>query len=163
MYGILLLVVLQEREHLLNAIQTVPCVKNKAEWALKWIGSGSNFAQRLVAFACVEGIHFSGSFCAIFWLKKRHLMPGLCFSNVLISRDEGLHTEFACTLYRHLQRQLSEEMVSVQQPQHTASLHTLLAHLASCTALYNLAPLVKPTTPSSRSVMLSGWMMIVWH
>ncbi len=96
---------------LFNAIETVPCVAKKAQWALKWIGSGSSFAQRLVAFACVEGIHFSGSFCAIFWLKKRHLMPGLCFSNVLISRDEGLHTDFACALYHHLQHPLPEETV----------------------------------------------------
>ncbi len=101
----------QERQFLFNAIQTIPCVQRKAEWAMKWIHSTNNFAQRLVAFACVEGIHFSGSFCAIFWLKKRHLMPGLCFSNVLISRDEGLHTDFACALYRHLRNQLDIETV----------------------------------------------------
>ncbi len=95
-----------------NAIETVPCVARKAAWALKWIGSTRSFAQRLVAFACVEGIHFSSAFCAIFWLKKRHLMPGLCFSNVLISRDEGLHTDFACALYRLLVHPLSHEQVS---------------------------------------------------
>jgi len=123
-----------ERSRLFRAMETVPCVRRKAEWALKWIsgrersghdfrmeceeaegsaaaaggegdddaGSGSSFATRLVAFACVEGLFFSGSFCAIFWLKKRGIMPGLCFSNELISRDEGLHTNFACHLYRDL-------------------------------------------------------------
>lgn len=91
-----------------QAIQTVPCVAKKAEWAQRWIGSGVSFAERLVAFACVEGIHFSGSFCAIFWLKKRLLMPGLTFSNELISRDEGLHTDFACQLYGLLQHPLDQ-------------------------------------------------------
>jgi len=89
-----------ERASLLRAIHTVPVIRRKAEWALRWAGSAAPFAQRLLAFACVEGIHFSGSFCAIFWLKKRGLMPGLTFSNELISRDEGLHTDFACLLYR---------------------------------------------------------------
>jgi ribonucleoside-diphosphate reductase beta chain len=100
-----------EKHRLLNAIETVPCVQKKAQWALRWIKS-NNFAERLVAFAAVEGIFFSGSFCAIFWLKKRGLMPGLSFSNELISRDEGLHCDFACLLYtRHLQNKLSEERV----------------------------------------------------
>merc|ERR1712039_969467 len=90
----------QEQLRLFNAIETVACVKKKAAWALKWIDSSVTFSERLIAFACVEGIFFSGSFCAIFWLKKRGLMPGLTFSNELISRDEGLHTEFACMLYR---------------------------------------------------------------
>ncbi|MCB0818146.1 MAG: ribonucleotide-diphosphate reductase subunit beta, partial [Flavobacteriales bacterium] len=91
-----------EKERLLHAIDTVDCVKKKAEWALRWIEKGS-FAERLVAFAAVEGIFFSGSFCSIFWLKKRGLMPGLSFSNELISRDEGLHCDFACLLYtKHL-------------------------------------------------------------
>ena len=99
------------KHHLLNAIETVPCVQKKAQWALRWIKS-NNFAERLVAFAAVEGIFFSGSFCAIFWLKKRGLMPGLSFSNELISRDEGLHCDFACLLYtRHLQNKLSEARV----------------------------------------------------
>jgi len=99
------------KHHLLNAIQTVPCVQKKAQWALRWIKS-DNFAERLVAFAAVEGIFFSGSFCAIFWLKKRGLMPGLSFSNELISRDEGLHCDFACLLYtRHLQNKLSKDRV----------------------------------------------------
>ena len=91
-----------------QAIHTVPCVAKKAEWAQRWIGSSGSFAERLVAFACVEGIHFSGSFCAIFWLKKRQLMPGLTFSNELISRDEGLHTDFACLLYNQLRRPLPQ-------------------------------------------------------
>lgn len=100
-----------EKDRLFHAIDTVPCVKKKAEWALKWINNG-NFAQRLVAFAAVEGIFFSGSFCSIFWLKKRGLMPGLTFSNELISRDEGLHCEFACLLYSMLSTQLSKEEVT---------------------------------------------------
>ncbi|MGI4727715.1 MAG: ribonucleotide-diphosphate reductase subunit beta, partial [Janthinobacterium lividum] len=100
-----------EKDRLFHAIDTVPCVKKKAEWALKWINNG-NFAQRLVAFAAVEGIFFSGSFCSIFWLKKRGLMPGLTFSNELISRDEGLHCEFACLLYSMLKTQLSQEEVT---------------------------------------------------
>jgi hypothetical protein len=92
----------------MQAIHTVPCVARKAEWAQRWIGSGRDFATRLVGFACVEGIHFSGSFCAIFWLKKRGLMPGLTFSNELIARDEGLHTDFACLLYGRLQRRVPQ-------------------------------------------------------
>jgi ribonucleoside-diphosphate reductase beta chain len=100
-----------EKDRLFHAIDTVPCVKRKAEWALKWINNG-NFAQRLVAFAAVEGIFFSGSFCSIFWLKKRGLMPGLTFSNELISRDEGLHCEFACLLYSMLSNKLSKEEVT---------------------------------------------------
>ncbi|MBL7894652.1 MAG: ribonucleotide-diphosphate reductase subunit beta [Bacteroidia bacterium] len=87
-----------EKDKLFHAIDTVPCVGKKAEWALRWINNG-NFAERLIAFAAVEGIFFSGSFCSIFWLKKRGLMPGLSFSNELISRDEGLHCDFACLLY----------------------------------------------------------------
>jgi ribonucleoside-diphosphate reductase beta chain len=99
-----------EKDRLFHAIDTVPAVKKKAEWALRWIDNG-NFAQRLVAFAAVEGIFFSGSFCSIFWLKKRGLMPGLTFSNELISRDEGLHCEFACLLYSMLQNKLTQEEV----------------------------------------------------
>lgn len=94
-----------QRDYLFDAIDTIPCVKRKADWALRWISDKeSTFAERLVAFAAVEGIFFSGSFASIFWLKKRGLMPGLCFSNELISRDEGLHTDFACLLMRHLKR-----------------------------------------------------------
>jgi len=99
-----------EKDRLFHAIDTVPAVKKKAEWALRWIEQG-NFAERLVAFAAVEGIFFSGSFCSIFWLKKRGLMPGLTFSNELISRDEGLHCEFACLLYSMLNNKLSQEQV----------------------------------------------------
>ncbi|MBO9155344.1 ribonucleoside-diphosphate reductase small subunit [Chitinophaga sp. GCM10012297] len=99
-----------EKDRLFHAIDTVPAVKKKAEWALRWI-EGGTFAQRLVAFAAVEGIFFSGSFCSIFWLKKRGLMPGLTFSNELISRDEGLHCEFACLLYSMLNGKLSEKEV----------------------------------------------------
>jgi len=100
-----------EKAHLFNAIDTLDCVKKKAEWALRWIDKGS-FAERLVAFAAVEGIFFSGSFCSIFWLKKRGLMPGLSFSNELISRDEGLHCDFACLLYNnHLIEKLSQDAV----------------------------------------------------
>lgn len=92
----------QEQSYLFNAIENIPCVKKKAEWAQKWIASTDSFATRMVAFACVEGIFFSGSFAAIFWLKKRGLMPGLTFSNELISRDEGLHTDFACLLNKYI-------------------------------------------------------------
>lgn len=101
----------QEKDKLFHAIETIPAVKHKAEWALKWIGNGG-FAERLIAFAAVEGIFFSGSFCSIFWLKKRGLMPGLTFSNELISRDEGLHCDFACLLYSQLVNQLPKEKVS---------------------------------------------------
>ena len=100
----------QEKTRLFHAIDTVPAVKKKAEWALRWIEHG-NFAERLVAFAAVEGIFFSGSFCSIFWMKKRGLMPGLTFSNELISRDEGLHCEFACLLYSMLSNKLSKDEV----------------------------------------------------
>lgn len=101
-----------EKDRLFNAIETLPCVSKKAEWALNWIDNGS-FAERLVAFAAVEGIFFSGSFCSIFWLKKRGLMPGLTFSNELISRDEGMHCDFACLLYtKHLVNQLPKERVT---------------------------------------------------
>jgi len=101
----------EEKAGLFRAIETVPAVKKKAEWALRWMGGEAPFAQRLVAFACVEGIFFSGSFCSIFWLKKRGLMPGLSFSNELISRDEGLHQEFAVTLYSHLHEKLDENTI----------------------------------------------------
>ena len=101
-----------EKMHLLNAIETVPSVKKKAKWALKWCdANNASFAERMIAFAAVEGIFFSGSFCAIFWLKKRGLMPGLCFSNELISRDEGLHCDFACLLYKKLVNKLPESRI----------------------------------------------------
>ena len=101
----------KDREVLFSAHTSVPSVERKAKWAQKYIGSSASFAERLVAFAAVEGIFFSGSFCAIFWLKKRGLMPGLTFSNELISRDEGLHCSFACQLYSKLRRQLSEQTI----------------------------------------------------
>ena len=99
----------EEQMHLFRAVDTIPAIKKKADWAIKWINSES-FVERLVAFAAVEGIFFSGSFCSIFWLKKRGLMPGLTFSNELISRDEGMHCDFACHLYNsHIEKKLSEK------------------------------------------------------
>ncbi len=100
-----------EKNRLFNAIDTIPCVSKKAEWALRWISNGS-FAERLIAFVAVEGIFFSGSFCSIFWLKKRGLMPGLCTSNEFISRDEGMHCDFACLLYSMLENQLPKSQVT---------------------------------------------------
>src|SRR3984893_2637294 len=101
-----------QREYLFDAIEIIPCIKRKANWALEWIGDQrSTFAERLVAFAAVEGIFFSGSFASIFWLRKRGLMPGLTFSNELISRDEGLHTDFACLLFGHLRKRPSKQAV----------------------------------------------------
>lgn len=102
-YGLLIDTYIKDeakKDYLFKAVDNIPCIKKKADWALKWIYGNSSFAERLVAFAAIEGIFFSGSFCSIFWLKKRGLMPGLTFSNELISRDEGLHTDFACLLYR---------------------------------------------------------------
>ena len=102
----------EEKNRLLNAVETIPCIKKKADWAMKWIESKEdNFATRLIAFACIEGIFFSGAFCSIYWLKERGLMHGLTFSNELISRDESLHTEFAILLYSHIVNKLSEEKV----------------------------------------------------
>lgn len=101
-----------QRTYLFNAIDTIPCIRKKADWAIRWIqDKNSSFAQRLVAFAAVEGIFFSGAFASIFWLKKRGLMPGLTFSNELISRDEGLHTDFACLLHSHLKGRASKQMI----------------------------------------------------
>merc|ERR1719194_239197 len=100
-----------EKEKIFDAIHTMPAVREKAEWAVQWMQKDNSFAERVVAFAAVEGILFSGSFCAIYWLKKRGLMPGLTFSNELISRDEGLHAEFSCMLYGMLQHQLPEDVV----------------------------------------------------
>ncbi len=101
-----------EKNRILNAISTIPIVAKKANWALQWMGSNSSFAERLVAFAAVEGIFFSSSFCSIYWLKHRKLMPGLSFSNELISRDEGMHTEFACLLYSHLNEKLNQSVIT---------------------------------------------------
>ena len=100
-----------EKDKLFNAMGTIPCVEKKARWALKWIDESPTFAHRLIAFAAVEGIFFSGSFCSIFWLKKRGLMPGLSFSNELISRDEGLHCDFACYLYGMLENKIPKEEI----------------------------------------------------
>lgn len=100
-----------EKDYLFNAIDTIPCVTKKAEWAMKWIENAPSFAHRLIAFCAVEGIFFSGSFCSIFWLKKRGLMPGLSFSNELISRDEGMHCEFAVLLYHMLENKLDQEEI----------------------------------------------------
>ena len=97
----------EEKDRIFNAITTIPCIKQKADWARKWTkGEDSSLPHRLVAFACVEGIHFSGSFCAIYWLKKRNLMPGLTLSNEFIARDEGCHTETSITLYNHLKAEM---------------------------------------------------------
>jgi len=100
----------EEKNKLFNSIETIPIIKEKAEWALKWINNNS-FAERLVAFACVEGIFFSSSFCSIYWLKKRGLMQGLTFSNELIARDEGMHTDFACLIYSMLNNKLENNVI----------------------------------------------------
>ena len=100
-----------EKDFLFGAIENIDTVKKKAEWAIKWINKNDSFAERLIAFAAVEGIFFSGSFCAIFWLKKRSLLPGLSFSNELISRDEGMHTDFACLLYKHIINKVSNDRI----------------------------------------------------
>ena len=100
-----------EKDFLFNALSNLPCVERKGRWAMNWIDNAPTFAHRLIAFAAVEGIFFSGSFCSIFWLKKRGLMPGLAFSNELISRDEGLHCDFACYLYSQLQNKLDPKEV----------------------------------------------------
>ncbi len=101
----------KERDRLLHAVEHIDCVRKKADWAIRWIENG-NFIERLIAFAAVEGIFFSGSFCSIYWLKKRGLMPGLTFSNELISRDEGLHRDFACLLYTdHIKNKLPETQI----------------------------------------------------
>jgi len=102
----------KEKTYLFNAIDTIPSIQKKAEWALKWINDkDSPFINRIIGFAAVEGIFFSGAFCSIFWLKKRGLMPGLCHSNELISRDEGMHTEFAVLMYHNLKNKPSPEVV----------------------------------------------------
>jgi ribonucleoside-diphosphate reductase subunit M2 len=103
----------EEKHRLFHSIDNFPCIKKKADWAQKWINDKkSSFATRLVAFACIEGIFFSGAFCSIFWLKTKGLLPGLCFSNELISRDEALHTEFAILLYSRLNNKISKKKVT---------------------------------------------------
>lgn len=135
---------LDERERLFTAIDTIPSIKRKADWALRWIADKrASFALRLVAFAAVEGIFFSGCFASIFWLKKRGLVPGLTFSNELISRDEGMHTDFACLLFRHLKRrphpdvviELITEAVQVEKDFLTGMLLPRLFLVLSCTML----------------------------
>jgi ribonucleotide reductase beta subunit family protein with ferritin-like domain len=101
-----------EKQRLFNAIEHIPAVKKKAEWAIRWIDSQADFAKRLIAFAVVEGIFFSGAFCSIFWLKKQGLMPGLTTSNEFISRDEGMHTDFACILYSKIINKLKKSQVN---------------------------------------------------
>ena len=102
----------KQKQYLFDAIDTIPCIRKKADWALRWISDKeSSFAQRLVAFAAVEGIFFSGSFASIFWLKSKGLMPGLTFSNELISRDEGMHTDFACLLMQHLKHKPDPKLI----------------------------------------------------
>jgi len=102
----------EEKKTLFNALETMPCIKKKADWAIEWTNDTEvSFGERLVAFAAVEGIFFSGSFAAIFWLKKRGLMPGLTFSNELISRDEGLHTQFACLLFTYIKKKPSQDRI----------------------------------------------------
>ena len=102
-----------EKNRLFHALSTFPCIEKKANWAFKWINDKrSSFATRLIAFACVEGIFFSGAFCSIYWLKKRGLMPGLTFSNELISRDEALHTEFAVYMYNKLEKKIKNELIN---------------------------------------------------
>ena len=128
----------KQRDFLFDAIETIPCIKRKAEWALHWISDqDSAFGERLVAFAAVEGIFFSGSFASIFWLKKRGLMPGLTFSNELISRDEGMHTDFACLLFSHLRCRphsntvirIIKEAVSIEQEFLTGTLPSPFMHV----------------------------------
>jgi ribonucleotide reductase beta subunit family protein with ferritin-like domain len=126
-----------EKDRLFNAIEHVPCVRKKAEWALKWF-SGDSIAQRLFAFICVEGVFFSGSFCSIFWLKERKVLPGLCFSNELISRDEGLHQNFAIALMKYVgpireaeAREIIQEAVEIEKEFITEALPVKLVGIDS--------------------------------
>lgn len=122
-----------EKEKLLNAIETIPCVTQKADWAIRWIqDTSSAFALRLLAFAAVEGIFFSGSFCALFWLKRRGLMPGLTFSNELISRDEAMHTDFAVLLYSKLEHRVPEEQVHAMYREAVAIEKEFIVESLSC-------------------------------
>lgn len=114
MYSVLLDTYIKDKKHLnflFNSMENIPCIRKKAEWSLKWINDSNPFSERIVAFAAVEGIFFSGSFASIFWLKQRGLMPGLTFSNELISRDEGLHCDFACLLFKHLINKPSDSRI----------------------------------------------------
>jgi ribonucleoside-diphosphate reductase subunit M2 len=141
-----------EQARLLNAVETIPCIAQKAHWALKWINDKTtSFSIRLIAFAVVEGIFFSGAFACIFWLKKRGLMPGLTFSNELISRDEGLHTDFACMLFALLNSHPSEAVVHkiIQEAVliEKSFLHGECHHIPSC--LYTINTFIR--CPSSKA------------
>ncbi|KAL9007845.1 MAG: hypothetical protein Q9173_006972 [Seirophora scorigena] len=134
----------KQRAYLFNAIETIPAIRKKADWAIKWIqDKNSTFAQRLVAFAAVEGIFFSGAFASIFWLKKRGLMPGLTFSNELISRDEGLHTDFACLLFSHLNNRPSKQAVQNVITEAVAIEQEFLTEALPCALLGMNATLMK--------------------
>lgn len=134
----------KQRTYLFDAIDTIPCIRKKADWALKWISDqNSTFAQRLVAFAAVEGIFFSGSFASIFWLKKRGLMAGLTFSNELISRDEGMHTDFACLLFSHLNNRPSKQAVQDVITEAVAIEQEFLTEALPCALLGMNADLMK--------------------
>lgn len=133
----------QEQDRLFRAIDTIPCIQKKADWALKWIDSESSFAKRLIAFAAVEGIFFSGAFCAIYWLKKRGLMPGLTFSNELISRDEGLHTLFAIAVYHTLKEKLDNESISTIIKEAVEIEEEFITEALSCSLIGMNATLMK--------------------
>ena len=133
-----------EKIKIFNSIEHIPCVAQKAKWAQKWINNKNvSFATRLLAFAIVEGVFFSGSFCAIYWLKKRGLMPGLTFSNELISRDEGIHCEFACLLYSYINNKLSEEMVQEIFKEAVEIEKEFITQSISCAMIGMNAPMMK--------------------
>lgn len=133
----------REQDHLFRAIETIPCIRKKAEWALKWIDSQDSFAKRLIAFAAVEGIFFSGAFCSIYWLKKRGLMPGLTFSNELISRDEGLHALFAVALYHTLTDTLSRDEIAAIITEAVAIEQEFITEALPCSLIGMNATLMK--------------------
>ena len=133
----------EEKERLFKAIDTIPCITKKADWALKWIDSQEDFSTRLIGFACVEGIFFSGAFCSIFWLKKRGLMPGLTFSNELISRDEGLHTLFAIALYHTQTSRLSDTRVHAIIKEAVAIEKEFITEALSCSLIGMNAEMMK--------------------
>jgi ribonucleotide reductase beta subunit family protein with ferritin-like domain len=127
----------KEKDALFRATETMPCIGEKADWAIKHMKDNSTFAHRLVAFAAVEGIFFSGSFCAIFWMKKRGLLPGLTFSNELISRDEGLHCDFACLLYSKLHQKLDHSVVQ-DIIKSAVEIETKFINVSLCAALIGM-------------------------
>jgi len=133
-----------EKDNCFNAIQTIPCIKKKADWCFKWIDdNNSTFSQRLIAFAIVEGVFFSGAFCSIFWLKERGLMPGLAFSNELISRDEGMHVEFAVLLYSMIENRLDEKTVHEIMKEAVELEKEFITESISCSMLGMNAELMK--------------------